>query len=56
MACQQVELHGWTALQLADQAALSWLYRLSHYWDEYDDRQQREEPLQRFHDYAYQWY
>jgi hypothetical protein len=47
---------GWTAFQMVDALVLDELRVNDREWREYIDRQQRETALERFHDYAYQWY
>ena len=47
---------GWTSFQLADQQVLEQLGSLSDRLAAYEDRGQRAAVLQRFHQYAYQWY
>jgi hypothetical protein len=47
---------GWTAYQLADQLALERLRESLGSDGQYRDAQERAAALQRFHDYAYQWY
>lgn len=50
------EREGWTAFQLADRIVLNALVNNSGDWAEYKDHDRRNAALQRFHDYAYQWY
>ncbi len=50
------EREGWTAFQLADRIVLNALSDNSGNWAEYKDPDRRNAALQRFHDYAYQWY
>jgi hypothetical protein len=47
---------GWTAYQFADQAALKGLRKESHRWRQYLGDDHRRSALDRFHEYAYQWY
>ncbi len=47
---------GWTSFQAADRTALDKLSAASDKWSEYKDRDKREAVLERFHDYAHQWY
>jgi hypothetical protein len=47
---------GWTVYQIADQQVLRQLRALADRLATYRDRSQREAALQRFHQYAYQWY
>ena len=47
---------GWTVYQIADQQVLRQLRELADRLATYRDRSQREAALQRFHQYAYQWY
>ncbi|MBT4864632.1 MAG: DUF4173 domain-containing protein [Planctomycetaceae bacterium] len=65
MAEQQLEIEskatddatlGWTAYQFADQAALKGLRRDSGRWGRYTEVDRRQHALDRFHEYAYQWY
>jgi hypothetical protein len=50
------EQYGWTTTQLAERVALAKLNRLRSQWAEYQDPDLQREMLQRFYDYAYQWY
>lgn len=50
------EREGWTAFQLADRMVLNALSDNSGDWAEYMDPVSRDAALQRFHNYAYQWY
>jgi hypothetical protein len=47
---------GWTAYQFSDRLVLNQLRAASESWAEFEDAQRREDALQRFHEYAYQWY
>ncbi len=47
---------GWTTYQLADQALLAHLGRLRAHWEVYADFAKRRQALDRFDEYAYQWY
>ncbi|HUT13156.1 MAG TPA: DUF4173 domain-containing protein [Thermoguttaceae bacterium] len=47
---------GWTANQIADRLLLEKLRGASGDWAEYTDLEKREAALDRFHEYAYQWY
>ena len=47
---------GWTTFQFADLLVLDNLRAARHNWAQYEDRGQRAAVLERFHDYAYQWY
>jgi hypothetical protein len=47
---------GWTAFQFADWAALRKLDRHADRWVSYANAEERRAALERFHDYAYQWY
>jgi hypothetical protein len=53
---QRRQALGWTAFQIADRVVLDGLRRSSPRWAEYADRRKRSEALERFHEYAYQWY
>lgn len=47
---------GWTSYQLADRIALDVLNKNHARWERYVDSTSRKESLERFHEYAYQWY
>lgn len=47
---------GWTAVQFADRRLLDQLSSLRAEWQDYTDPGRRAAALNRFHDYAYQWY
>jgi hypothetical protein len=47
---------GWTTYQLADRVVLERLRAESGRWAEYRDPAKRPAALERFHEYAYQWY
>lgn len=47
---------GWTSFQLADLLVVNQLRRDRAAWAEYRDPASRQSALERFHDYAYQWY
>jgi len=47
---------GWTSFQAADKRALEKLRAVSDKWSEYKDRDRRNAVLERFHNYAHQWY
>ena len=53
---QQRELEGWTAYQISDDTMLEGLRAASQRWTEYEQPQVRDSALERFHDYADQWY
>src|SRR5262245_56695406 len=46
----------WTSFQLANRLLLEQLRGLAAEWSAYRDSGKREAALQRYHDYAYQWY
>jgi hypothetical protein len=46
----------WTAYQHADQLLLNHLDRLRPQWQDYAEKSVRETTLERFREYAYQWY
>ncbi|MHB0956555.1 MAG: hypothetical protein ACYC0X_09885 [Pirellulaceae bacterium] len=48
--------HGWTAGQFAEEQLLEQLRGLADQLAPYQDRHHRQAVLQRFHQYAYQWY
>jgi hypothetical protein len=48
--------NGWTAFQWVDQVALRQLESLRTDWLAYEDPLKRKQALDRFRDYAYQWY
>lgn len=50
------EYEGWTAFQLSDRITFDYLKLNSDEWRDYRDPAVRDKALQRFHDYAYQWY
>ena len=60
LGAEQSELkrasQNWTSFQLADRLLLNQLRGLEADWAEYTDTTKRQVALQRFHDYAYQWY
>ena len=47
---------GWTTYQVADQLVWRGLRASSSEWSPYADRRSRDQALDRFHKYAYQWY
>jgi hypothetical protein len=47
---------GWSTLQIADRQLLAQLRRLEPQLQPYADDARRAEALERFHEYAYQWY
>jgi len=47
---------GWTTYQIADRMALKEFRKNSDRWKRYADIISRQSALDRFHDYAYQWY
>jgi len=46
----------WTSYQMADELLLQQLRRVAASLAPYQDAARRREALQRFHEYAYQWY
>ena len=46
----------WTSFQLADRLLLNQLRRLNSDWSLYVDASKRQAALQRYREYAYQWY
>ena len=50
------EQKGWTALQIADRKVLQGLRANKSNWARYTDRKERQAALDRFHEYAYQWF
>jgi len=46
----------WTTYQIADRIALEEFRKNSKQWQRYSTAVDREIPLKRFHDYAYQWF
>lgn len=55
-AAARRQLLGWTAYQIADDMVLRRLRADRSRWSAYRDRSLRATALQRFHEYAYQWY
>jgi len=53
---RQRQQQGWTTYQFSDRLVLDRLRAASESWAEFKDPQRREDALQRFHEYAYQWY
>ena len=53
---RQREDLGWTSYQLADRLLLEKLRSMREEWDEYADAEKRAAALERFDQYAYQWY
>lgn len=47
---------GWTSFQAADQRLHSELQRTREHWSEYTAPDKRHRALERFREYAYQWY
>ncbi len=47
---------GWTTYQIADRIALEEFRTNSNEWKRYSGPSIRQTVLDRFHDYAYQWY
>lgn len=47
---------GWTAYQWSDRAALDRIESVRGQWRSYEDAEKRQETIQRFYNYAYQWY
>lgn len=47
---------GWTAFQASDSAGLNEFEAVKDQWEPYLDDEKREEAINRFHDFAYQWY
>jgi hypothetical protein len=60
LAAEAVELRrageNWTSFQLADRLLVELLRGLATEWSAYKDSGKREAALQRYRDYAYQWY
>lgn len=52
----QREHEGWTAFQLSDRITLDYLKLNSDDWRDYQHPVPRSDALQRFREYAYQWY
>jgi len=53
---RQQAAQGWTAVQIADRSLLERLRGLRAEWQDYRDARRRAAALERFHQYAYQWY
>ncbi len=53
---QKRQQAGWTAYQLSDEIALERFEAVRSRWKPYEDAAKREVAIQRFHDFAYQWY
>jgi Arc/MetJ-type ribon-helix-helix transcriptional regulator len=49
-------LQNWTSFQLADRLLLKQLRELTADWSVYADANKRQAALQRYREYAYQWY
>jgi hypothetical protein len=49
-------LAGWTTLQLSDRTLRRQLHSHNAHWQEYKDPTAQSAALERFHEYAYQWY
>ena len=49
-------LENWTSFQLADRLLFDQLRGLASDWSVYADADKRQAALQRYRDYAYQWY
>ena len=56
MLAQRRKEKGWTAYQLSDRLVIEGLRAQSSRWTLYNDRQKRDAALERFHNYAYQWW
>ncbi|MGE5191216.1 MAG: DUF4153 domain-containing protein [Deltaproteobacteria bacterium] len=60
LRAEEIELRrateNWTSFQLADRLLLDQLRGLNSDWSRYADAGKRQAALQRYRDYAYQWY
>jgi hypothetical protein len=55
-AHERRQRNGWTAFQWSDRVALNRFGKVHDQWRQFEDETRRTAAIQRFHDYAYQWY